>query len=147
MKIKDFIPYQEALSLKELGFNEPCVTWYFDRRTDKINQPADDCFVMLYAESQPGSGMSLIGYKNTHKKIGDTDCTAPLYQQAFRWFREKHNIDCNVNVVYKQTVKAGYYFGVCPLKGVDYFSTTFSTFEEAQLECLNKVIELLKKNS
>ena len=26
---KEFIPYQEALLLKELGFDEPCFTHYF----------------------------------------------------------------------------------------------------------------------
>ena len=85
---KEFVPYKEAIALKELGFNEPCITWYFDTRVD----------IKLYPESQPGSGLSLKGFKNSHKKIGITDCTAPLYQQAFRWFREEYGLGHMINV-------------------------------------------------
>ena len=28
---KEFIPYEQALALKELGFDEPCFRWYDER--------------------------------------------------------------------------------------------------------------------
>ena len=69
--------------------------------------------------------------------------TAPLWQQAFRWFREKHNLDSFVKAEWQQTVKVGYYFSVN-----DYYSAQPShlTYEEAQLECLKKLLLTLSKN-
>ena len=52
---KEFVSYEQALALKELGFDEPCMS------SRDINN---------------GEGLIQL----------------PLYQQAFRWFREKHNL-------------------------------------------------------
>jgi hypothetical protein len=69
---KEFIPYEQALELKELGFNEDCLAWYNIDEL-KINETK-----LKYLE-------------NT------TMCAlAPLYQQAFRWFREKYNFTYSV---------------------------------------------------
>ena len=32
--IKEFIPYQQALALKELGFDEPCFMTYLNGKLD-----------------------------------------------------------------------------------------------------------------
>jgi hypothetical protein len=29
---KDFVPYEPSLSLKELGFDEPCFAWYAETK-------------------------------------------------------------------------------------------------------------------
>ncbi len=29
---KEFIPYEQALALKELGFDEPCFAWYVSEK-------------------------------------------------------------------------------------------------------------------
>ena len=61
----EFIPYEQALALKELGFDEPCLKYwngigeYFDQK-DWFNWNQSKKFVSI-----------------------------PLYQQAFRWFSEK----------------------------------------------------------
>ena len=128
---KEFVPYKEAIALKELGFNEPCITWYFDTRVD----------IKLYPESQPGSGLSLKGFKNSHKKIGITDCTAPLYQQAFRWFREKYKIHCFIThgLIYSFSINGKHYEDY-----PNYEDNWFRFYEEAELGCLRKLIEIVK---
>ncbi len=35
---KDFIPYEEALALKELGFDEPCFAVYFNTTNFNANK-------------------------------------------------------------------------------------------------------------
>jgi hypothetical protein len=60
---KEFIPYEEALALKELGFDEPCLKFW-------------NC---SYERNDNTKTLSL--FKNEH--IGSVN--APLYQQAFRW--------------------------------------------------------------
>lgn len=29
---KEFVPYEQALALKELGFDEPCLAWHNSKR-------------------------------------------------------------------------------------------------------------------
>ena len=63
---KEFIPYEQALKLKELGFDKECLKRYYEKEL-------------------VGNG----GYFPNSIK-------APLYQQAFRWFREKYRLDGHV---------------------------------------------------
>ena len=72
--------------------------------------------------------------------------TAPTFSQTFRWFREKYKIECYVNSYWnendssKRTYYANYNYGS------DIFYTTtkeFETHEEAELECLKKLIEIV----
>jgi hypothetical protein len=76
---------------------------------------------------------------------------APLYQQAFRWFREKHNMLANVYsnasgflYEYHDTIGGTHRYdsgftGDCEDSG------TFTSFEKAQLACLSKLIEIVKQ--
>ena len=64
---KEFIPYEQALALKELGFDEFTVAAYVDNELDIGG---------LWKDS--------VKSKDIQK--------APLYQQAFRWFRENYGI-------------------------------------------------------
>lgn len=56
---KEFVPYELALRMKQLGFDEPCFGVYATK----------DGYVR----------------KSAYDENGD----APTYSQAFRWFREK----------------------------------------------------------
>ena len=56
---------------------------------------------------------------------------APLYQQAFRWFREKYKS--------KFILSEDYYWIV----GIG--QTKVKSYEEAELECLKKLIEIAKE--
>ena len=74
---KEFVPYEEALSLKELGFDEPCLAWFSDRsiRIVGVN----------------GCALSSLPV-NSNFNGDDEFVTAPLYQQAFRWLYQKLDI-------------------------------------------------------
>jgi hypothetical protein len=128
----EFIPYQQALELKELGFDEPC-------------------FGKIYADG--GSEQLSYPYKNSDQIGKVTSCSAPLYQQVFRWFREKYNLrgfigfrpnvkqfDCHVydmSLSGKEYVKQRTYeeFQKDP---------KFGTYEEAELECVKELISIVK---
>lgn len=126
---KEFIPYTEALALKELGFDEKCFGAY-DKKCKLAIATSD------YWNIQ--SLYSLNGYfgKNTYR------CLAPLYQQAFRWFRENYKM---CHWVY-QSNDESYFYSI--LKQGRYLvtnSSEYKTYEEAELECLKKLIEIAKK--
>jgi hypothetical protein len=127
---KEFVPYAEALALKELGFDEPCFGYY-------VSVEVANPFLVT-------------------TKISDTQggyfTFAPLYQQAFRWFREKYVLDSYVKHLYKSTVKVGYFFCIDKTDGIEYHSMQgtldsgyFDSYEEAELACLRKLIEIVKE--
>ena len=108
---KEFAPYEPSLVLKELGFDEPCFGYY------------------------NYNGTHFFDYK---PKTDDKNLTkAPLYQQAFRWFREKYGYYYPIHRTTNNTNQVLYSIG--PYAG-DYF-----TYEEAELACLKKLIEIVKQ--
>jgi len=113
-----FAPYQESLDLKELGFDEECLGHY---KTIK-----GGVMTSFFIEQPP-----------IDESGGVFITKAPLYQQAFRWFREKHNI-----VFYLNMVGVNLYYYVI---GTEPF-LSFKTYEEAELACLKKLIEIVKNN-
>ena len=118
----EFVPYEIALALKELGFDEPCFG--------------------LYAPPCKTISLHHYGLLTAKEQI-----LAPLYQQAFRWFREKYDLDKTIDNWIEQPMdgeiwdKAYQYY----INGESYHPY-FKTYEEAELECLKKLIEILKKN-
>ena len=110
---KEFIPYELALELKQLGFDEPCNTCY-----DKLEMVAS-------------YGENVFDYKNYN--TSGYVVSRPLYQQAFRWFREKYQLHFPIMVQHGGT----WYFEKFSTKG-------FKKYEEAELECLKKLIEIVK---
>lgn len=113
-----FIPYELALKLKELGFNEKCLGGY-----DKTK-------------------------KWWYHPDSDVILDVPLWSQAFDWllinfnfwqytFPNAHNKDWCYHIQwYKES------FGW----GESFIQNGFKTQEEARLECLKKLIELCEKN-
>ncbi len=115
---KEFIPYEQALALKELGFDEPCLGVYYESKT-----------FYIYTKSK--------GVKNSDKTSQSWVFTAPLYQQAFRWFREKYGYLPNIhnfNGNFKATLS-----GNC-----NWLGSWTKTYEESELACLIKLIEIVK---
>ena len=118
---KEFIPYEQALALKELGFDEPCFGYY-------------------YASDKKEIGLEMyIDVRNQDIYY----VSAPLYQQAFRWFREKHNLKGHIEAVeYLDETPDTYHWCV-----FDKFNSGYDQliYEEAELECLKKLIEIVNK--
>ena len=135
---KEFVPYEEALALKELGFDEPCLS-SFDENKNLFKVWENDMV------------------------NGRTICLAPTYSQAFRWFRYNYwyyasisptidigNVDFTVEV--SQFFQEDRYVGegddeeYFP-RGLELVHTErFDTYEEAELACLRHLIKLVKEN-
>jgi len=130
---KEFIPYEQALALKELGFDDPCLAGYNfkDRRNGQFTFPS---------ARNPNTTSEPRVYINDKKIIG-----APLYQQAFRWFREKYGLYSCINIFTKELGNEKVYF-TYEIRNPEQFelSETYNTYEEAELECLKKLIEIVK---
>ena len=121
---KQFVTYEIALKLKELGFDEECFGRY--EGTD------------YYLEKWNG-----VKLEPTHTTSQNTFswqlASAPLWQQVIDWFREKHKIRvCNlVNIYIEATFIIYHSTDVEVIDGNDFYKTR----EQAIL----KAIELCKK--
>jgi hypothetical protein len=144
---KEFIPYKQALELKELGFDEPCFGYYYHENSFTKCRPQ-----IYYSDTFTEC--------NRNEEIPLDSCNAPLYQQAFRWFREKFGLRASITdfIDDKTGIEWDYEIAVIgtdldengnykPL--VDYSTDDenrkFKTYEEAELACLIKLIEILKE--
>jgi len=111
----EFIPYEQALELKELGFDELCLFYY-----------ADNEALRIYHQSE----------------IYDDLIGAPLYQQAFRWFREEYELH---GEPFSQKRPADNFKYAFKISGKDIMYDGYDTYEEAELACLKKLIEVVKQ--
>jgi len=125
---KEFIPYKQALELKELGFDEPCVAFYY-KDLDNIYQKYCESF--LSNDDAYCCGEKIL-------------CAAPLYQQAFRFFREKYGFFIQI---FQYIDTKEWDFNIYwDSEDEDFLNEPYPTYEEAELECLKKLIEIVKNN-
>ena len=116
---KYFVTYNQALALKELGYNKKCLAWY------------------------NWTGKELLFTNNQYADIDPTN--APLKQQVFEWFREKHNlISCVRTISYGCAIdEQEFYYEIVSVRGVESYEI-YNKYEEAESDCIDKLIELVK---
>jgi hypothetical protein len=92
-------------------------------------------------------------YKDLSEEIFDmrtpNDAPCILWQQAFRWFREKHGWISNVWTICISTDGiTSFEYAIDTLNdlGVSQYRENFpyKTYEEAELACLKELIEIVK---
>lgn len=119
---EQFVTFEIALKLKELGFDEECFSAY----------------------TEDGGLMDIGNYSN-YDKIGELDghsyyisCLSPLWQQVIDYFREEHNIIIDVAEIYK---------GLCNYHFALNFEWKYfeGTYYEAREAAILKAIELCQK--
>jgi len=121
----EFIPFEQALALKELGFNEPCfMQWTYAPE-------------LIFCVDNWGNPKFKTNKESYSDSAGDY-ISAPLYQQAFRWFREKYRIS-PIITCYSELGNAWKYH--IPNEDGEQ---GFNTYEQAELACLIKLIEICK---
>ena len=112
---KEFVPYEIALRMKQLEFDEPCMGCY---RLDKM---------FLFGRTSDNTS---------------TWTLAPLFQQAFRWFREKYNLSVSISLI-----SIDYFYDI-RREGEQFIDKpdSYKTYEEAELACLEKLLEIVEQN-
>jgi hypothetical protein len=135
--LKDFVPYKQALALKKLGFDEPCLMAYLGKEKEPYLKCDDTWHLQAKDVLNP--------------------LKTPTFSQAFRWFREKYGLKISFpywngfnKMIPEDLGRDKYEIMIIPAnhrtisvrnpKGRIWFDT----YEEAELECLKKLIEITK---
>ncbi len=138
---KEFLPYAQALALKGLGFDEPCMCFQYNKDSIvRFVNMSDSKFDNLLTYHRISTNPTLIW--------NDTEVIIPTFSQAFRWFREKYHIIGEVKFKGGKTTKTAWYDYVI-YSEIDWNDENpneqWKKHEEAELECLKKLIEIVKE--
>lgn len=131
-----FVTPNQAIKLRELGYNEPCVAAY-EKDSYELKSMADSIEGLLKGESP---------YKNA--KLGDWYCTyicmAPMNDDVLEWFRERNLI----GIVLPHIDQTFYFITHSDGSGVkiDNLSKRFSSYKKAQKACIDYLIKKMSKN-
>jgi hypothetical protein len=133
---KEFITYELALELKQLGFDEPCIAYYTVVPEDNIN------WFTISEQAVTDNGSIFGSSKNYNTEWFETEGTisAPTYSQAFRWFREKYGLCIVIKPIDDKKLDLGY-----SLLKNGLIMSAHLTYEGAELACLKKLIEIVKE--
>lgn len=123
-----FVPYELAVKLKELGFD--------------LDVNAGFCGLYRSPRNRVVYGLELGSTIGEH--TGNVIvCGAPLWQQAFDWFRERYGFICEpkkyVDWWFDIEIIVN---GKAETECIDN-TINFETYQEARTACLEKLIELI----
>jgi len=140
---KEFVPYELALRLKALGFDEPCFATY--RKGAIGSQKPFEYDLDYHTKVQMSSNIIPINSEYTEESKW---ISAPTWQSAFNWFLEKHSLYFRPD--YLDELKEYDFQGSIHKLG-KYNAIVFigdhKTHKEAELECLKKLIEIVESKS
>lgn len=130
----EFVTYEQALALKELGFDEATIFGYDE-----------------YKILRPKLSVNLEGTEISWSER-DKHLRAPLYQQTFDWLDEKFDFNVCFNSYWQEeskkfTHKYSYHLPDEYGRGsMDCWESSkhFETKKEARIACLDKLIEIVK---
>jgi hypothetical protein len=122
----EFVTYEIALRMKQLGFDEPCFGYY----------------------SFKGELTETKVFRQDH--YTNQSALAPLFQQAFRWFREKYTMFPKIQVYLGEDIdrfkgEFAHFWEIDFLNSYCEGDKPFKTYEEAELACLTKLIEIVEE--
>jgi hypothetical protein len=129
---KEFVPYEEALALNQLGFNEPCFAWYVSK--------------------DHGLEIGKVIKSDLIKEA----LLAPLYHQAFRFFRDNYNLRGFIGFR-PNSKQYDHHVYDMSLSGKEYAKQRTqedynkdplsSTYEEAELNCIRTLIKMVESHA
>jgi len=129
---KEFIPYEQAVAIKEIGFDEPCFGFY---QVVKNDIETHAYFIEMISV--------------TRNVLRYDDCVSPIKQQAFRWFRDKHNLFACIDL--QCCTPSHWYIRIDNIVENDYLfhsedsGLKWFTYEEAEAFAIEKLIEIVKE--
>ena len=159
---KQFVSFDIALKLKELGFDEPCFAYFTKMKdwmiTDYKGKPAawqkynvgNNMYLRTVTDSF-GDNLHRDGkfVRNSKFTKAITNVAAPLYQQVIDWFRTKHNLF--IELVIDRTAEPKFTYIITRYLGDFNWEESimseflYRTYEESREDAILKAIGLCQK--
>ncbi|GIZ15524.1 hypothetical protein [Capnocytophaga catalasegens] len=131
--LKDiFVSYEIAEKLKEIGFDQECLFYY--SYPEKIH-----CLTHNKTEQTSVLDIEEIWAHNTNESE-EPFCSAPTYEQVFKWFREKRLF----SIVYMTENKNGYEIEIEYENKHICINLFNETYKQAREQLILKLIEIYK---
>ena len=146
--MEDLVLYDEALEMKDIGFDEPCFGFFTYKRD-----------IRRYI-NHDGELNNFQCVKNSSITMGDGWCAAPTYAQCFRWFRKNYKLTHSIYPEWDCSKFLGFEGMIQGLEGeiisnepnninevfvcFNSFIEPCTTYEEAELACLQELIKIVK---
>ena len=128
----EFVTYEQALTLKELGCG--IIMNYKYWRVEKN--------ILVFHDNYNMQSIIDKGF--------DVECLnvcAPLKQQVFRWFREKYGWYANImSWIHEEEIGIYHEFEIYGTPNSAHGSISFKTYDEAENNCIDKLLEIATKN-
>lgn len=132
---EDFVPFELAVKLKDKGFNEPCLGWYY---------PAEVCgfdyktTIVFNNSAYRGSNYKDMLVSHKDEKYID----APTISQVMKWLREEKKI----HIVIDFDGGMGWYYQIA-LYGLTTYEKEsehkYNSYEQAALAGISYVLDNL----
>lgn len=133
----EFISYDLALEMKELGFNEECFGYM-----------SSDNEIATTLEGSYNSNMNKPSMRGSY-------CTAILWQQCFKWFREEHGLHIEI-IIDGGVDHTGYRLLYVDFNekeigkgGGEVYKShdvgMYETYEQAKQKAIEELIEIVKQ--
>jgi hypothetical protein len=121
---KEFVPHDIALEMQSIGFDKPTI-----------------CVFNSY-EQLKGCIISSMNGDYIKKDKWDDRLPAPTFSQCFKWFRENYKLHSTITSISQESWQWHIQKTREPLGNL--YDEDFYTYEEAELACLRKLIEIIK---
>ena len=125
---KEFVSYEIALRMKQLGFNEPCMAVYFGNGLNEL-------FTF-----NPSIAKEI---NERMVELGHISC--PTFSQAFRWLRENYELWFRPDY-YDEMKEYNFQGSIHELGKYSAVADigNHKSAEEAELACLEKLLEIVE---
>ena len=131
---EDFVTYDQAVRLKELGFNWKCNHTYDNATQKRHEHTEDDYYVSPYHD-----------FNNETYGVPLGHISAPTLSLAQKWLRETKNLIVETNVV---AYVSNQYRPRLVRKGVDEYHIDYpleETYDKALETGITKALEIIQK--
>ena len=136
---QEFVPYELAVKLKALGFDEPCFTYFLNGIIQPSLNPKD----YTYFSEMSEINKNMLNYENV---------LAPTFSQAFRWILKNHKLHSFVDIYPTTDEPDRCWFMIRYLERgedgkEDYMSGWFTNQDNINNSRLNKLLEIIESKS
>jgi hypothetical protein len=127
--LREFVKKDIAIEMFNIGFDELCIKFHW------IDQDKPKWM----GETNSPSKLHRQKYWKENNDL--YTISIPTFSQCFRWFREKYDLYINITKYNDENdTQDKFYYYISD----GYMEEEFNTYEEAELECLKQLIEIVK---